>query len=59
VVRTREILPPDAAEAEKETVALGQRLKDEIAGDLAAAFTQGLRQRYPVKIDQAQIQRMY
>jgi len=59
LIRVKEILPGDAAEAERQTTELGQRLRDQVADDLAASFAQGLRQRYEVKIDKAQIDRMY
>ncbi len=59
VLRVKEILPADATEAEKETTALGQRLRGQIAEDLNASFSQGLRPRYPVKVDQGQIDKMY
>lgn len=59
VVRVKEILPADATEAEKETTELGQRLRGQVAEDLAASFTKGLRQRYPVRIDKSQIEKMY
>lgn len=59
VVKVKEILTADATAAEKETTELGQRLRGQIAQDLSASFSQGLRQRYPVKIDQQQIQKMY
>jgi peptidyl-prolyl cis-trans isomerase D len=59
LVRVKEILPSDATEAEKQTTELGQRLRDQVGEDLAASFAQSLRQRYPVRIDKAQIDKMY
>ncbi len=59
VVKVKEIVPADAAAAEKEVTELGQRLRGQVAQDLSQSFGQGLRQRYPVKIDQQQIQKMY
>jgi peptidyl-prolyl cis-trans isomerase D len=59
VIRVKEILPTDAAEAEKQTTELGQKLRDQVAEDLATSYAQGLRQRYPVRIDKTQIEKMY
>lgn len=59
VVKVKEILAADAAEAEKQVTDLGQRLRGQVAQDLSQSFSQGLRQRYTVKIDQQQIQKMY
>ncbi len=59
VVKVKEILPSDPAEAEKEIATLSQRLRSAVAEDLAASFVQGLRQRYPVRIDKSQIDKMY
>jgi len=59
LIKVKEIVPSDAAEAEKQTTELGQRLRDQIADDLASAFAQSLRQRYPVTIDKTQIDKMY
>jgi peptidyl-prolyl cis-trans isomerase D len=59
VIKVKEIVQADATEAEKETTALGQRLRSQVGQDLSQSFGQGLRQRYTVKIDQQQIQKMY
>ncbi|MBM3535575.1 MAG: hypothetical protein FJX60_21385 [Alphaproteobacteria bacterium] len=59
LVKVKEILPSDAEEAEKQITELGRRLRDQVADDLTAAYTQSLRQRYPVKVDKTQIDRMY
>lgn len=59
VIKVKEILPADAAETEKEIASLSQRLRGSVAEDLAASFAQGLRQRYSVRIDRAQIEKMY
>ncbi len=59
LIKVKEILPSDPAEAEKEIATLSQRLRSAVAEDLAASFAQGLRQRYPVRIDKSQIEKMY
>ena len=59
VLKVKEILPSDPAAAEKEIATLAQRLRAAVAEDLTASFAQGLRQRYPVRIDKSQIDKMY
>ena len=59
VLKVKEILPSDPAAAEKEIATLAQRLRAAVAEDLTASFAQGLRQRYPVRIDKSQIEKMY
>lgn len=59
VVRVKEILPPDPAESEKQAEAMAAQLRAALAQDLAAAFSQGLRQRYPVRVDRSQIEKLF
>ena len=59
LIKVKEILPPDPAESEKEIASLAQRLRGAVAEDLSMSFGQGLKQRFPVRIDRSQIEKLY
>lgn len=59
LIKVKEILPPDPAESEKEIASLAQRLRSAVAEDLSMSFGQGLKQRFPVRIDRSQIEKLY
>lgn len=59
VIRVKEILAPDPAESEKQAAATAAQLRASLAEDLAAAFSQGLRQRYTVRVDRSQIEKLF
>ena len=58
VVKVKDVQPSEAAETETRQQAIERELRNAMLQDMQVSFTQGLRQRYPVRIDQAQIDKL-
>jgi peptidyl-prolyl cis-trans isomerase D len=59
VIRLQEIQNADPAAAGAQVAQLRQSVQQAMVGDLLAQFTEGLRQRYPVTINQTTIDTMF
>jgi len=58
VAVVKELLPPDPAQANTQKTAIAREVEQAMRGDVMSEFSQALRGRYPVSIDQAALDRL-
>jgi peptidyl-prolyl cis-trans isomerase D len=58
VALVKDVLPTDPAQASAQKTAIAREVEQAMRGDIMSEFSQALRKRYPVSIDQAALDRL-